>query len=150
MSRKRLGLISVLLAAAGCAGTSGNAPPRVPVMGLVTLDGELLEQGVIRFVPTEGTTGPQTTGVIDRGIFVLPAEHGPVVGMHRVEILSTDTGGLAMDDEQALARLAAAPQRPKIDIIRVPAIYNKQSQLVAQVPESGTSDLNFELVSSTH
>ena len=55
-----------------------------------------------------------------------------------------------MDDEQALARLAAAPQRPKIDIIRVPAIYNKQSQLVAQVPESGTSDLNFELVSSTH
>jgi hypothetical protein len=118
-------------------------------MGLVTLDGELLEQGVIRFVPTEETSGPQTTARIDRGIFVLPAEFGPVVGTHRVEIHSTDTGGLAMDDEAALVRLSQSPQRQTFDIVRVPAVYNKQSRLVAQVPEAGTSDLNFELVSST-
>jgi hypothetical protein len=150
MFRPRLGVVCGLLAvagASGCAGTSGHAPPRAPVMGFVTLDGELLEQGVIRFVPTEGTTGPKTTALIDRGMFVLPADHGPVVGTHRVEILSTDTGGLAMDDEQALVRLSQSPQKQKIEIIRVPGIYNKQSRLVAQVPESGTSDLNFELVS---
>ena len=92
---------------AGCAGT-GDAPPRAPVMGLVTLDGELLNTGVIRFVPADGTTGPQTTAVIDRGLFTLPAEQGPIVGTHRVEIVSTDTGGLAMDDEQALATARGA------------------------------------------
>lgn len=137
---------SVLLA--GCASTSSEAPDRAPVMGLVTLDGELLEQGVIRFIPTEGTSGPQTTAVIDRGMFTLPAEYGPVVGRHRVEIKSTDRGGLAMDDEEALARLQAAKEKPKIEIVRVPEVYNRNSTLVAEVPRTGTSDLNFELVSS--
>jgi hypothetical protein len=131
----------------GCAGT-GDAPPRAPVMGLVTLDGELLETGVIRFVPAQGTTGPQTTAVIDRGMFTLPVEHGPIVGTHRVEIDSTDTAGLAMDDERALERLASAPNKQKLDIVRVPVRYNEQSKLIARVPESGTSDLNFELVST--
>lgn len=151
MCRPRPGVATALLAAAGlvgCTGTSIERPPRAPVMGLITLDGELLEQGVIRFVPAEGTTGPQTSAVIDRGLFTLPAEHGPIVGTHRIEIVSTDTGGLAMDDEQALARLSAAPQTPKIEIVRVPAIYNEHSRLVAQVPENGTSDLNFDLVSA--
>lgn len=153
MHRSRLGVVPVLLAAAGvagCAGTSGNVPPRAPVMGLVTLDGELLEQGVIRFVPTQGTTGPQTTATIDRGLFTLPAAQGPIVGTHRIEIVSTDTGGLALDDEQALVRLSRSLQIQKIDVVRVPAVYNRQSRLIARVPESGTCDLNFDLVSSTH
>lgn len=117
-------------------------------MGTVTLDGELLETGVIRFVPAEGTTGPKTTAVIQGGVFTLPADHGPLVGRHRIEIESTDTGGLAMDDEHALERLQAEARKPHIEIVRVPAAYNQRSRLVAEIPEAGTSDLNFELVSN--
>lgn len=133
----------------GCGGSPAEAPPaRAAVMGTVTLDGDLLHQGVIRFVPTNGTHGPQATAVIDDGVFILPVEFGPVVGTNRIEIESTDTGGLAMDDEQALERLQSAAKRPQIEVVRVPAAYNRDSKLIADVPPSGTSGLNFELVSS--
>ena len=143
------GLVLLAACLAGCSGSATEEPPlRAAVMGTVTLDGDLLETGVIRFVPTEGTTGPQTTAVIEGGVFTLPAEHGPLVGRHRIEIESTDTGGLAMDDEHALERLQSQAGQPQIEVVRVPAAYNQHSTLTADVPAAGTSDLNFELVSN--
>jgi len=133
----------------GCSSRSTDAPfERAPVMGTVTLDGELLEAGVVRFIPTDGTTGPQTTAVVERGLFTLPADFGPVVGTHRVEIESLDTGGLAMDDEQAFVRLQSGELMPEVDIVRIPPAYNERSKLIVTVPESGTSELNFELASN--
>ena len=143
--------VCLSLFVAGCLSGCGRAvedePVRAAVMGTVTLDGDLLHRGVIRFVPSDGTHGPQATATIDDGIFTLPAEFGPVVGTHRVEIQSTDDGGFAWDDENALERLQAAPTKQHIEIVRVPEIYNRHSRLTARIPEAGTGDLNFELVS---
>jgi hypothetical protein len=144
----RASILFVVAAGTGCGHAAKDAPQRAPVMGMVTLDGELLEQGAIRFIPTGGTSGPQTTAVIDRGLFRLPKDFGPVIGRHRVEIQSSDTGGFAMDDEQALERLQAQRPQTPIRIVRVPPVYNERSRLTAQVPPACTGDLNFDLVSS--
>ncbi len=142
----RLSAIGLLLLSVitvcGCGGSSRDQLPRASIAGTVTRDGSPLTTGVIRFVPTAGTSGPQTTAVITDGKFSLPAEQGPVVGNHRVEIESTDTGGLVMDDEQTLQ---AEKRPPKIRVVVVPPIYNLASQLAAIVPEGGASGLSFVL-----
>ncbi|MEM7557861.1 MAG: hypothetical protein AAF394_01935, partial [Planctomycetota bacterium] len=84
-------LACVLLA--GCGGTDG--PPRAAVEGTVTLDGKPLATGMVRFVPKDGTPGQKVSVSIEAGKFSVSAEHGPAVGKHRVEIESSDTGGLA-------------------------------------------------------
>ena len=122
---RALSLLCIAMLGVGCGGRPDDEPVRASVSGMVTFDGEPLSEGVIRFIPTEGTTGPQVTGVISNGAFELPESHGPVVGTHRVEINSTDTGGLAMDDEEALVRLSSEKRRPRIKIVQIPPIYNR-------------------------
>jgi hypothetical protein len=110
----------------------------------VTLDGRPLTQGVIRFVPAEGTAGPQASVEIAGGMFSVDDTHGPVVGQHRVEIVSTDNGGFAMDDETAVQRLQAEGVK-RIEAVRVPAVYNTQSELVASVTAEGPNQFKFDL-----
>lgn len=129
----------------GCGRSTRDALPRASVAGSVTLDGTPLAAGVIRFVPADGTTGPQTTAVIKDGLFSLPTDLGPIVGNHCVEIESTDTGGLAMDDETGLQQLLARTRSSRIPVTVVPPIYNQRSQLKAVVPEAGAADLRFDL-----
>lgn len=141
-------LILASVGLCGCSSVSDAPFERADVSGTVTLDGELLDEGFVRFVPIEGTTGPKVTAPIDRGLFILPPELGPVIGRHRVEIESTDDGGLAMDDEEALERILAQQGKPRIDIVRVPAAYNKQSTLTAEISAQTPNDFNFQLVST--
>lgn len=63
--------------------------------------------------------------------------------MNRVEIESTDNGGYAMDDEQALADLKKS--RKKIRVIRIPAVYNQRSELTANVKAGKENQVEFTL-----
>lgn len=130
----------------GCGGSSTDSLSRAAVAGKVTLDGINLKQGVIRFVPTGDTTGPKVSVAIEDGRFSATAESGPVIGGHRIEIQSTDNGGYAMDDEQALERLRAQGKRP-IEVVKVPAIYNSSSTLHAAVTVDGPNEYDFALSS---
>ena len=54
--------------------------------GTVTLDGQKVETGWLRFVPIDGTPGPASTARIVDGEYRIEARGGVPVGKHRVEV----------------------------------------------------------------
>jgi hypothetical protein len=68
------------------AGLPGCSPSTVTVKGDVTFDGQLVEEGTIRFFPVEGQ-GPTTGGAIVRGRYEVK---GVPLGPQRVEFTATE------------------------------------------------------------
>jgi hypothetical protein len=139
-------LCLAFLALTGCG--SSDEYPRAAARGIVTLDGDPLSKGTIRFIPDGDNEGPQASATIHEGIFNVPADFGPVVGTNRIEIISTDDGGFPDDDEEAFARMQAAGIK-KIEKVTVPPQYNKRSKLTKSITAEGENDFTFELVSNT-
>ena len=135
--------LAVVLLLVGC-GSKPEGPLRASVTGSVTLDGEPLKAGVVRFQPVEETSGPQTSINIVDGKFDVDEQSGPVVGQHRVEIESSDDGGYAMDDEEAFKKLQEQGIR-KIEVVKVPPQYNTRSTLQETVAEEGPNTFKFDL-----
>lgn len=148
MPSERCSLFVILVAAAplcSCGGSrEQSGPPTAAISGTVTLDGAPLAQGLVRFVPIEGTPGPKTTVPVTDGRFTADRAHGPIVGRHRIEIESTDDGGYPLDDETAPQRLREAGIT-RIPFVRVPEIYNSRSTLVEVVTETGPNEFQFQL-----
>lgn len=90
------------------------------------------------------TPGPKTSVVVEQGQFQVDAEQGPVVGSHRIEIQSTDNGGYAMDDEDAIRRLRESGVK-RIEAVRIPPQYNTRSTLKETVAAGGPNDFRFEV-----
>jgi hypothetical protein len=137
-------VLAIAAAATGCGGDEG--PPRVAVSGVVSLDGQPLPSGQIRFIPTGETKGPAAAGTIENGAYQLPQSEGPILGTHRVEIEATGFEGFAIDDETAFAenverKKGGMPKNP------VPEIYNRRSTLTATVSEDGSRTFDFPLSS---
>ncbi|QDV38861.1 hypothetical protein [Tautonia plasticadhaerens] len=127
-------LIVSMLVLAGCSG--GDELPREAVSGEVTLGGEPLSEGMIQFEPSGG----QATGggaVIRDGSYEIPGDTGLVPGSYRVSISSSSGGS---------ADTSAAPGAPGAMMQeRIPARYNAQSELVAEVTEGGDNTFDFPL-----
>jgi hypothetical protein len=136
-----------LLMIGGCGGGASDAPPRAAVKGTVHLDDAPLAEGIIRFVPTGETTGPKVSAPIVNGEFSLPVKWGPWVGAQRVEIESTDDGGLAPDDETAVERMREAGIR-RVERVEIPAIYNRRSTLTTTILAEQENELEFKLSSA--
>ena len=88
--------ICVLLAT--CFGCGNKGPRRAAVSGHVTVDGRPIDEGVIQFLPVEGTVGPETGGVIDNGQYDIPQNRGAVVGKSRVELRASKKTGRKIQD----------------------------------------------------
>lgn len=119
--------VAVLFNLAGC----GDAGPRqYQVMGTVTFDGQPVEEGEIRFMPTEAGGTPYA-GPIVNGKF----ECKVTEGQKRVEISAT--------------REAATPAPDGLPdyVSYIPAEYNTQSTLKAEVKSSGDNTFTFDLKS---
>lgn len=132
-----------ILTTLGCGQSSG--PPRVAVAGEVLLDGTPLVEGMIRFIPESGVTGPATAGRIENGQFSLGHRDGPVVGRHRVEIEATNHHPFPIDDERAFASAFARNPRMPLAQNPVPATYNERSTLTAEIAPPGPEHLSFHL-----
>ena len=130
---------------AGCGGP--HEIPRVAVTGTVTVDGTPLPKGKIVFTPAEGNASLIATAQVVGGRFEAPESFGPIPGMQRVEITSTDDGGYAPDDEAAMERWVAEGRKP-IKVVRIPPQYQKDGKLKAEVKTDGSNEFQFELVSS--
>lgn len=142
----RLSASACCLAVLGFAGCSKpEGPLRVPVAGLVSLDGNPLPTGSIRFIPTGKSKGPAAVGEIIDGEFELTEEDGPIIGSHRVEIDVPNAAEL--DDDQAFARRIEQGQ-PRSEQPSIPPSYNRRSILVVQIGEEGEFELNFPLQSN--
>lgn len=99
-----LALCSLLL---GC-GQKG--PPRVAVMGTVSLDGELIPKGTVHFVPVD-QPGELVAATVEDGIFQLPQDVGPLAGAARIDVQVHRDLGFDLDDEEAFAAAAASSRK---------------------------------------
>jgi hypothetical protein len=134
------------LASLGCGG-GDPGPARAAVEGVVTLDGQKLKEGIVRFIPTatEKNTAPATMATVKDGAFQLPKTEGPVVGQHRVEIESTGHYGFDLDDEAAYAKAFQEKKGVPLPPNPIPEIYNSKSTLTAEVKVDGENKFEFPL-----
>jgi hypothetical protein len=135
-------LRSVVLAAVGLAvamGCGQRGLRRVSVEGTVTLDTKPLAEGNIRFRSLSADTTVIVPARIADGRFVVPEASGPLPGKYRVEIeVARKTG-----------RKVPHPMLPErvVDEMTesLPATYNSQSTLSAEVTATGPNRFEFPL-----
>ena len=131
----RLALIGLLLhssAAAGSifmAGCNNAGPQTYPVVGTVTLDGQPLKEADILFLPLDPALGPDA-GQIRDGRFAFRAK----AGRKRVEIRTSRP-----------VRINTAMGETTIWKNSLPARYNSQSTLQADVTPQGLNKFTYEL-----
>jgi hypothetical protein len=126
-----------LLAMTGC----NHGPGRYALDGTVTLDGQPLEQGNIRFTPESGTGGPIAGGEISTGKFSIPAKGGTFSGRFRVEITATRQASHKVPSRMT-GELAPAMEQ------YLPACYNTESTLRAEVSQTGDNRFVFAIKSN--
>jgi hypothetical protein len=112
--------------------------PREPVSGRVTFDGEPIARGAILFKASGGTsTAMDAGGLIRDGEYRLAKAEGPVPGSYRV--LITEEGERPQDVGGQFSL------RPKGKPSRIPAAYNTNTTLVAEVKKGQPNTFNFDL-----
>jgi hypothetical protein len=126
---------ALLLVLSGC-GHNG----RMGVEGAVTLDGRPLPQGSIQFTPLPGSAGPTAGAEIVGGKFAIQPSGGPFAGKFRVEITATKSTGRKVLDIRSNAMIDEYAQY-------LPARYNSESRLEAEVKSSGPNRLDYVLES---
>jgi hypothetical protein len=142
LSRSALVLILSLLGS-GCG--EGDELPREAVSGTVTLDGKPLEKGTIQFTPAaQGSQGAavQGGGMIESGKYSIPRDRGLVPGGYQVAIFSGGSGKPAIGPN---GPVTGGPSPAKETI---PAKYNAQSKLKAEVKKGGPNDFPFDLTTN--
>lgn len=129
-----LGMLLICAVLSGCGGTPSDQPELGLVEGVVTLDGEPLSGAMVEFHPASGRTSTGLTN--EAGEYELEYTEntpGAMVGSHTVHI---STERYVTDDNGETSEF---PER-------VPAKYNSQSSLSADVTE-GQNEKNFDLSS---
>lgn len=141
MSPRTLLFIVMLLLLPPCgACRPGNPLNLQPVSGSVTLDGQPLDSGTIEFVPTGVSNGLLSGALIANGQYSVPVDKGLPPGKYTVRVFSA--GAIANVPSGPPGSEAPAPARE-----RIPAKYNVNSQLTAEINAGGTTTFNFELTS---
>lgn len=122
----------------GCGPATGD---RVAVGGTVFLDGTMLDRGTIEFHPL--SNGTVTGGTIRDGRFDIPAATGAKPGMYEVRIFSTNVDAAPTVPED----LPPGPEsgRPPLQPERIHKRYNIESELTADIPAEGATNLAFKL-----
>lgn len=121
-------ILGLLAAAGGCTG--GDAPRRFDVTGTVTLNGQPLPAGSIRFQPTGASGRPEGASIRD-GRFSLQAAEGS----YQVAVSATR----AVEPKGALKDMGPT----FVEIL--PTRYNTATTLTADVKPAGPNDFTFAL-----
>jgi hypothetical protein len=140
MSNASTMLFSLFLCVAlsGCGGKNYEGPPRFPLSGKVTVDGEPMKAGLISFVPQD-KSGRIAGSPITDGAYSIPEEKGATAGNYRVEIRWNKPTGRRVKDahgEEIMDEM----------IEGLPDKYHKNSELTAEVSAQKTT-FDFELQS---
>lgn len=130
--------VMLLVAAITAAGCGDPGPTRGGVVGTVSLGGQGITEGVIRFFPLGDGIGGD--GPITDGRYVIPAERGLSRGTYRVEISALKPTGRRVPD------LDAGPGDMKDEVIEtVPARYNRDSELRIDFDPAAGQSHDFQL-----
>ena len=143
--RRLLGSISLTLLVAAialcCAGCEKSSLyDRVIVTGTVTYQGAPIGDGMVQFVPIEGTKGTSEAGRIVDGTYTAKAKGGVPVGTHRVKIQGFQKKAAPGPGETP--GLAGVPQSKQQYL---PAKYNSKSELKRTVESSKNLTMDFTL-----
>jgi hypothetical protein len=106
------------------------------VSGTVTLDGTLLDEATITFVPETGGQRQAAWAPIAGGKYIIDSSSGLGTGQFRVEIRAVRSGS----DR-------ANPNEPTLMTAKeiVPSKYNNKSELTAEI-KSGENTASFDLM----
>ncbi len=138
-------LVLAIFMIVGCGGETAN--PLASASGVVTLDGKPIEGVSILLIPKEGTSsGRISYGLTDaEGRFELrvsPDQSGAIIGSHWVQLEKlTQQDGSPIPPGSSPEEVAAMNQLPQA--------YSDagSTPISAEIPESGTSNLAFDLSS---
>lgn len=108
---------------------TGCGTGREPVTGTVTLDGQPLPSGEIRFLAMDGTEGSQTGANIENGKFEMDDQMGLWPGRYRVEITAK------RPSETNIAERGEEPEYLPEQYL--PARYNVNSELEIELSDGG-------------
>jgi hypothetical protein len=128
-------LILVILSCASWLGCSGGGVATYRVTGTATFDGDPIAEGDIIFLSVDNST-PPGAGKIQGGTFKaeVPA------GQKKVEIRASRMEPLPEGQTGAMGETEMA-----VDYI--PARYNSETELTAEVKEGGNNEFSFALTS---
>ena len=128
--------LACLTISAGC----GKDSPRRAIDGTVSLDGAPLAKGYISFRPEFGSPGPTAGAEIVDGKYSISTEGGTFAGKFRVEITASRPSGRKVPDRFTGQLVEDYTQY-------LPARYNSESELTAEVKEEGDNLFDFTLES---
>ena len=128
--------LACLTILSGCGGDSR----RRGIEGTVTLDGAPLAEGYISFRPELGSPGPTAGDAIADGKYSIATEGGTFDGTFRVEITASRPTGNKIPDRFTNELVEEYAQY-------LPARYNTESELTAEVTEEGENQFDFTLES---
>jgi len=117
----------------GCGPGNG----RLRVSGTVTVDGQPLQAGSIRFRPAPGNSAGSAGGRIADGRYQIAAAQGLLPGEYLVTIEATKKTGKQIDD----------PQMGLIDEL-APVEFNETGQLTATISAGSGNVHNFDLTTA--
>jgi hypothetical protein len=133
-----LALAIAIASVAGCGKPTGL--DKVVVHGTVTLDGQPISNGEIRFIPAPGTAGPISGGPIKDGAYVAEGRGGVPLGDHQVEIRAFRVMAKG-PGQSASANPEGGPAEQYLD-----KRYNEQTTLKATIA-ADTETQDFQLTS---
>jgi hypothetical protein len=121
----------------GCG--HGSDLPRANVSGKISYRGEPVADGMVVFVPINGTKGPLTRATITEGLYDTKTAGGVPIGSHRVEIEAYKKGGPTSKNRPPM--MADAPVKQQY----LPGQYNRQSTLEVTIDANGDGAHDLEL-----
>jgi hypothetical protein len=104
------------------------------------VDGRPLDRGYISLRPMAGTRGPTAGSEVTDGKFHIAAREGTREGKFRVEITASRKTGRQVPDDLGGGMADVYEQY-------LPARYNAQSELTAEIRANERNELRFELQS---
>ena len=128
-------LISLTGLAVGC---SGSSEVKGRVHGKVTIDGQPLPAGHIRFFALSGGIG--TDGIVRDGNYDIPVDSGMTAGKYRVELSAERSTGRKVPDYDA----GAGDMKEEV-VEDLPAKFNQNSTLQIDFDPGQDKPFDFEL-----
>jgi hypothetical protein len=122
----------------GCG--KGGLPSKV-VFGTVTVAGQKVEGGQVRFVPVEGTPGSANAAQIVDGQYRIEGRGGVAVGKHRVEVTAMKKTGRKVQRHNGF-EMAMVDEEVRVS---PPRYAGEQSPLLKEVTPDFDGQIDIDI-----